>query len=113
MQLQNGYEFFRFVTPAFLSSTGKPGYKLFSCHFFVTEISNVTKLLRYRILSLPVARLRNYKNLVPDYISTAWRRKFRACGGMKKCIIIILPEYIYQNGGRMPTFSRKWQTNSR
>lgn len=97
LQLQNGYEFFRFVTPAFLSSTGKPGYKLFSGHFFVTEISNVTKLLRYRILPLSVARLRNYKNLVPDYISTAWQRKCRVCGGWKRHIIIILPEYIYQN----------------
>jgi len=87
LQLQNGYEFFRFVTPAFLSSTGKPGYKLFSCHFFVTGISNVTKLLRYSILSLPVARLRNYKNLVPDYIRTAWRRKYRPCGSRKRHVI--------------------------
>ncbi|EXY10204.1 hypothetical protein M104_2143 [Bacteroides fragilis str. 1007-1-F  len=84
MQLQNSYKLFRFVTPAFLSSTGKPGYKLFSGHFFVTEISNVAKLLRYSNLSFPVARLRNYKNLVPDYISTARRRKCRACGSRKK-----------------------------
>jgi len=87
LQLQNGYKLFRFVTPGFLSSTSKSGYKLFSCHFFVTGISNVTKLLRYNILPLTVARLRNYKNLVPDYIRTAWRRKCRRRGGKERHII--------------------------